>query len=281
MAFHLEGRLWRGRRFPGDRQRGGSGRQRAAFLLRLALPCLAFAGCGGGIASASPATLADPRAYLAQSRNCDGNPATPLRQHDPITCRRFDFGHYQASDSYLTPDGGAITTWDYPPFKGFAADPKDNGGEHYTVEPDGTVSIDSTQDGGKPGVVQHFADWWLYDTHVPDCSEGWRHGGRWGRACHTVVTYPRLGPVETIISEHGGSHVERFYMGLGWGRLAWEAWAPSCPQPLDPARAPAVSFDEPPAGHPTWRKCDERLSVNVEPTDGSLRGTREWRPSPQ
>lgn len=231
-----------------------------------------------------PVTIPDPLAYLAQSLNCDGR-GPLMGPSDAFKCRRFDFGRYQIEDSFLDPDGGAITDWSYSPFGLFdpAAEAgcplspcRGDGGEHYTVA-NGVASIDETRDGGTNG-NQHFSDWWLFDNRVPDCAKGWEYGGKWGRACRTTVTYPQIGAVDTIISEHDGSHVERFYFGRGWGRLGWEVWAPSCPVPLDPARAPPMSFDAAPTTHPDWVKCDERLVVNVEPWTAPISGIYEWHP---
>jgi hypothetical protein len=125
---------------------------------------LLLSGCGpvgsGGSKPPPPGpAMINPIEYLVGSQHCDGNVITPLHQNDPITCRRFDFGHYQASEAFLLPDGSTIVTWSYDPWGPFDVS-RGDGGEHYVIDGP-TVRIESTQDGGKPGVVQYFvgANW--------------------------------------------------------------------------------------------------------------------------
>lgn len=258
-------------------------------VLPLVLAVLVLAGCGGG-GSSTPAplppppvvTVPDPMVYLAQSINPDGNTATPLTAAAPWGYERFDYGHYQASQSWLDNTAQAVTIWSYPPFGPFASNSANDGGEVYALQ-GSTVYITETQDGGQPGVLQQFGmNWPVFDTAVPPCSQGWETinpGPFQARACRQSVTFPGTGvpggqiTAATIISEHGQGQVERFYLGAGWGRLAWESWNVSCPNgPVDPARAPAISYDAAPT--PGLVKCDERLVTNVSPApDSALSGT--------
>jgi hypothetical protein len=255
----------------------------------LALPALlllAACGSGGGGLSSPIAevpaavTIADPMAYLVQSRNPDGNAATPLQAADSWSYVRRDFGGYQAAQAFQTGPGSAALIWSYPPFGPFVAGNGD-GGETYRIDGGGNVYIASTQDGGKPGVVTQFGDgWWAFDQYVPDCSAGWRNGpDGLGRACHQVITFPGSpAPLtaDTIVSEHYAlpgqtGPMERAFYAQGWGRVAWMAFnQPGCVQ-VDPARAPAISaFDTGPGP----AKCDERLNTNIVPAEGSMSGDR-------
>jgi hypothetical protein len=116
-----------------------------------------LAGCIGPSGPPAPpppgAQTINPMEYLIESRNPDGNTSTPLHQADRLTYRRQDFGGFQDEDAFLLPDGSAILTWSYPPFGPFDARNGD-GGERYIIDGH-TVRIDSTQDGGTPG-VQYF-----------------------------------------------------------------------------------------------------------------------------
>ena len=106
---------------------------RLAALLGLLLPTQGPLG---------PQTLADPGQYLVQSANCDGNPATPLTERTPITCRRIDFGNYQIEDTFVMPNGSYATDWSYPPFGAFVYANGD-GGEQYVIK-NGVVTITET-----------------------------------------------------------------------------------------------------------------------------------------
>ncbi len=188
---------------------------------------------------------------------------------------------YQTSDSVVSTDGSYyVTTWSYPPFGPFVAVNGD-GGEVYTVS-GGVVRICCTQDGGKPGVMQRFTDWWLFDDQTP--TGAWRQYDAKSRARRETVAFPASGydatqlTVDTIVSEHYDNvgldgKMERFYMVAGWGRLLWQAWWP--PSPFPPpsdlaARCPGVSWDGPPAEHPDWHLQDCRLTTNLVPADGSM-----------
>jgi hypothetical protein len=91
-----------------------------------------LAGCSGRPAPPPPGVQTiSPMEYLVESQKPDGNTATPMRQADPLTYRRQDFGGFQDEDAFLLPDGSAILTWSYPPFGPFDARYGD-GGERYT-----------------------------------------------------------------------------------------------------------------------------------------------------
>lgn len=241
---------------------------------------LLLAGCsGGGVSKVTPptVTIANPMHYLAQSREIGGQEL--LQAGDPWLYERFDFGRYQLSQSFQVDATHATTIWSYPPFGPFIAAHGD-GGETYEMV-DGTVYITSTQDGSKPGIQQFGRSWWAFDNRIPNCP-AWRYGPIGAsRACRTDVTYPTAAgatiTADTIISEHG---TERSY--FGGGRLAWQVWGPqgSCTPPIDlAARAPRLSFDGPPEGHPDWILCDVRIVTNTEPADGSMSGIRfGWPP---
>lgn len=209
----------------------------AASWLAAALG-LTLAGCGGGAGGSgetpAPPTLSDLTIYLAQLRCSDGGlPMTcadpvPQKASDPMSWRRWD-GQDQYEDSVVSNDGTYwITTWTY-------AAPPSAGGEVY-VSDGTTVSIVATQDEGKPGVLQRFTNWGLYNNTIPLCGNGWGAVGSRGRACRATVTYPASGGgfteivADTIISEHYSKtgytgNMERFFMAKGFGRNCWEAYS--------------------------------------------------------
>lgn len=235
---------------------------------------IALAGCGGHSSPPPPVTIPDMAAYLAQSRTCDGNPATPLRDTDPIICRRFDFGHWQASESFLAGDGRAITTWSYAPWREFNAANGD-GGELYVIDGD-AARITQTQDGGTPGVQVFPVPWTVITSRTVDCAQGWTTYNLLERGCRTVVSYPNIGPVDTVVSEHGDANLtERLFLARGWGRLAWQAHTAGEPIPDLATRCPDFGWNHPPRDG--LRLVDCRYTVNVEPADGSLTGARLWR----
>lgn len=245
---------------------------------------LLLASCGGGKPPPElPVTIADPLAYLAQSRACDGNPATLLRADDPITCRRVDFGRAQASDSFLTADGGAITTWSYAPWTDWESarlrlnslGNPDDGGEKMELRGDRAVIV-ATQDGGKSGVQWFPIPWTVLTTRTVDCAHGWTIYGMLERGCRATVGFPRLGPVDCVISEHGDDNaIERIFLCRGWGRLAWQAHARGA-APADQERCPDFGWNASP--RPGQVLADCRIAVNVEPGDGRLTGAQLWHP---
>lgn len=259
------------------------------------LGTLLAAGCGSDdrLSPPLPPSIPNVAVYLAQGRCPDGGPpiacgnAVPQRASDPMRWRRHDWPPpgYQIEDSVVSDDGSYfVTTWSYPPHGAFSAENGD-GGEVYVVK-DGVVTACCTQDGGKPGVLQRFGDlWWLFDDHV-DVGK-WRSGAleNRARARRETIAFPASGfgvsqiVADTIISEmyygknHGGTGMERFYLGHGWGRLAWQAWAAPgtrLPAPDLAARCPAFAWSGPPDVHFDWVMVDCRLVTNLVPADGNL-----------
>lgn len=210
----------------------------------------------------------------------------PQKASDMMSWRRWD-GLDQYEDSVVSNDGAYwITTWTY-------AAPPSAGGEVY-VSDGTTVSIVATQDEGKPGVLQRFTNWGLYDNTVPLCGDGWGAVGSHGRACRATVTYPASGGglteivADTIIGEHYSKpgytgNMERFYLSKGWGRLEWQAWGPpgahTVSTNLD-TRCPAISFDGPPDVQPTYIMYDCRQVTHLIATASPLKSVRDfgWPP---
>jgi len=72
---------------------------------------------------------------------------------------------YQIGDCTLNSDGSMPCEFSYPPFGPFAVASGD-GGDLYVTDPGGITRVKVTQDGGKPGVLQHFTG--------PECgADGW------------------------------------------------------------------------------------------------------------
>ncbi len=271
------------------------------ILLAIVLIGAAFLILSACDAMDKPPSVLDPMAYLAQSKNPDGNTATPLTSTDPLTYRRTDIGGYQIEDSFLTSHIRAITTWSYPPFGPFVKENGD-GGEEYILERD-TVRISSTQHGGYP--IGYFVGkncggtgWLVFKT---DATNEWKDviaklgislnpleckatSKAYTRYKIATVNYPQIGPVETMISEHydrGGmvesEALERFFLGRGWGRLVWQAFASNRePSPDIATRCPDFGWNIPPT--PTLKLVDCRVVTNIIPADGSLTGTQVWHP---
>jgi hypothetical protein len=282
------------------------------MMIRASLPMLALAGalaaCGGGgggggghdtppvTTPPAPPTITDPLVYLAQARDPGG--AEPLRQSDPITYRRFDYGHYQASDSFLLPDGSAITTWDYPVF-GMYSRAEGDGGERYVVE-GADVRIDSTRHGDWDtgyfvGRGCGGTGWFVFRT---DATAEWKSAvarlavsfdpGACRATSYALTRYtlrtieaPRLGPVETIVSEHydnatidSAQAMERFFLGRGIGRWGWQAWTRAAPAQPPGDRCPDFGWNEVPG----WHLADCRVTVNIEPAPVGLTGAQLWAP---
>lgn len=293
---------------------------RFALLYLAGVLLLGCGGHGGGgqgsSGSAAPAPLPpvtagfDPLPYLAQSKNPDGNPLTPLSAGDRLLYRRFDLGHYQAEDAFLAGSGAAITAWSYPPFGAFSAAAeagcpgapcRGDGGEQYAVDGD-TVRIAATRDGsqaqdqwfvgkdcGGTGWVlfrsDATADWkdvvarlWLTN----DPSQCLPISSAYTRYSLQSVSYPGLGPVPSIVSEHyngadmaSAVDMERFFLGRGWGRLAWQRFAHN-PPPVDTNRCPDFGWSAPPAPGLTLADC--RILTQLAPADGTLSAGQLWQP---
>lgn len=268
----------------------------------------ALAGCGGGspssigvnltaggqaIIPAAPA-IPDPLDYLAPDVTPD----------QPVAAFRFDIGHYQASYAQRLPDGSAILDWSYVPFGPFVAANGD-GGERYIVEGD-TVRIDSTQDGGTPG-VQYFTGaacggtgWIAFLTNAdsswralvarlgdrPDPSQCSTGSSAFTRYRRVMVTFPKLGALDTIISEHysgadmaSAPAMERSFFAKGYGRVAWQAWGKAgwTPPPPDlAARCPDFGWNSPPVAGLFLVDCREAL--DSEPAPAPLTGAQLWHP---
>lgn len=236
-----------------------------------------LAACGDGGGSPvpppppAPVTIAAPMEYLAQSRGTNGDASTPLRSTDQMIYRRFDFGHHQASDSFLTGPTSAITTWSYAPWGAFV-DANGDGGETYELQGD-VVRITSTKHLGIPTTP---ISWVALRTDTIDCAQGWTTYSPVERGCKAVVTYPGIGPVDTVISEHRHPIeplMERILLGRGWGRLAWQTFRASGALD-DPARCPDFGWNT----YDNWPLTDCRYPVNIEPADGTLTGAMLWHP---
>jgi hypothetical protein len=249
------------------------------------LPALLLIGaCGTGGPAAPPApgrAAIIPMNYLVGSVIPDGDPTTPLLDTDKLSYRRQDVGGYQDTDAFVAGDGGPETTWSYPPFGAFNAANGD-GGEHYAIASDGTVTIDSTQDGSQPG-VQHFAGWLAFRA---DAAASRQCGtGADGKAyCYQrqVVTFPALGAVDSVIGEHyntsdpaSAGAMERSFWGLGWGRLVWQSWNREGAA-AQTARCPDFGWNAAP--QPGLVLTDCREAVTVVPADGSLTAAQLWHP---
>jgi hypothetical protein len=235
-----------------------------------ALLLLFLSACGQGGIGTGPVTISDPMAYLAQSKKPDGNVSTPLSGTDGMVYRRFDFGHVQAEDSFLTGPTTAITAWSYSPWGEFV-DSNGDGGEVYSLQGN-IVHITSTKHLGVPTTP---ISWVALRTDTIDCSQGWTSYSVLERGCKATVSYPNIGPIDTIISEHLNPverFVERIFLGRGWGRLAWQTFrATGAPAP---DRCPSFGWNE----YQNWILTDCRYVVNIEPANGTLSGSMLWHP---
>ena len=221
-----------------------------------------------------PVTIADPVSYMAQSRNPDGNTATPLRALDPITYRRFDFGHEQASDSFLTSPTASVTTWGYSPW-GAYVHANGDGGENYELQGN-AVRILSTRHGGIETTALVPA-WTVLTTSTVNCADGWTDYSFFERGCRATVNYPHLGQIDTVISEHRHpfeNTMERIFLARGYGRLTWQGFR-SPGTPADPSRCLDFGWNAYASG---WTLTDCRVTVNIEPANGSLTGSQLWHP---
>jgi len=183
----------------------------------------------------------DPMAYLAEHG-----------VGETWTGRRVDFGGYQIDDTFRVDDTHAITAWSYAPFGQFTVGGGD-GGERYTIQGD-TVFIDSTEDGGQPGVIQQFGSGWVVCRSDADTT--WRMVSSmigfspvFTRYSRQIVTLPVLGNLDCIVSEHYGasdvasaSAMERSFYAKGFGRVCWQSWN-RAGIPVDPARAPDFGWN--------------------------------------
>jgi hypothetical protein len=209
----------------------------------------------------------------------------------PWTARRCDYGNYQIEDTFQTSPTTAVCTWSYPPFGAFTqADgvglPTGDGGEQYEVRGDGgsgaAVFINCTLDGSSPAVQQFGSDWLLFRTDAD--SAGWKETqsptGKFTRYIRMPVTFPYLGTVETIVSEHYSGpnaalspEMERIFFVKGLGRVCWQAWKRTG-SPVSPDRAPDFGWNTLTA---EWVLTDTRLCV-VPITTAPVNGAILWKP---
>jgi hypothetical protein len=248
------------------------------------------------------ATMSDPSDFLEQLA-CDGpgdflhcvgakHRQTPgevakYRRHDLPAPAGYQIGDCVAGSCIFS----------YPPFGPFAV-AKGDGGDHYQVD-GGWVRIDLTQDGGKPGVLQHFVgptcggDGWVLfrqdaptghwtemDARLANTDDGhcpsrlghaytrWRpEDVQW--TFYFGTTREQL-TLPTVVSEHynrssiaEATALERFYFAKGVGRVRWSAWNKTGMH-TDTARCPAVPYDEAPDAS-GWALADCRTWTAIEP----------------
>jgi hypothetical protein len=261
------------------------------------LCALGLAACNGGDKPSPPkppVTIADPMAYISGTVNDRKQTVS-----DPIRTRRFDFGHHQATDSFLLDSTHAVVTWDYPVHGQYAPLVEGDGGEQYVLEGD-TVRIEGTRH-GTTGLTAWFSGprcggtgWVVFRT---DVTEQWREmvarlgtafdpstckAGDFALTRYTmrVVNFPVLGEREAIVSEHydaatvaGSKAVERFFFVSGLGRVVWQSLG-THEQPAPELTTRCPDFGWKTAGHLPLRDC--RISVHVETTDGAITGAQLW-----
>lgn len=239
--------------------------------------------------------------YISSSRNCDGNPTTPLYQSDPITCLRTDYGSlgfpfWMATTTFLSTinnEFGAITTWSFYPIKPFLDPlirgtcipqtelPCGDGGEAYILR-NNQILAPYTQDGGRLGIVQEFnPPWILGSKQTIPCYLGWTIYSPRERGCTQWINYPYLGWVHTIITENGDSNaVERILLGYGWGRLNWQAFTNQQAVSDLPERCPDVdNWNTSPSNQQHLRLTDCRLTIKVTyEIPKNLTGNQLWKP---
>jgi hypothetical protein len=198
---------------------------------------------------------------------------------DTWSQRRCDYGNYQIEDTFQTSPTTAVCTWSYPPFGAFTQADGD-GGEQYEARSNG-VFINCTLDGSNPAVQQFGSDWLLFKT---DAESAWKEAlsptGKFTRYIRMPVTFPYLGTVETIVSEHYSGltseiadQMERIFFVKGLGRVCWQAWKRTG-SPVAPDRAPDFGWNSLDAG---WVLTDTRLCV-VPITTAPVNGAILWKP---
>lgn len=279
---------------------------RTSFLTLL---CAFITSCGGSNPpspnppSPPPTNALNVVDFLAQAANSNGT-GGPVQTDTPWAYRRFDFAPndpnrqpwpfaYQMSQTFQRDVATFQTIWAYGEGPANTTTRGDGGEVYQTVQnTDGTtdVFITETQDSNQP-ITTFGKNWWLFSSDIPDCSTGWKNGpdGR-GRACYTNITFSATGvpgnslTLKSVVSEHYAvpylmiGPMERIILGQGYGRLVWQAFnQPNCTQ-VDPARTPPISqFDTGPGP----AKCDERLTTQFVPFNGSMSGqTFGWLPPP-
>jgi hypothetical protein len=223
---------------------------------------------------------------------------------------------YQIGDCTLNPDGSMPCEFSYPPFGPFTVTNGDGGDLHVT-DPGGVTRIKVTQDGGKPGVLQHFtgpecgADGWVSfrddpptgswastvarvnDTPTATCPQRLNRAfTRWRLENITWTFYEGSSSptvtLPTIISEHYGKDtiatskaMERFFYAKGAGRVRWSAWKKAAPVGSDLAvRCPAVPYDVAPDDS-GWNLSDCRTWTAIEPAAAGWSAAMYGWPSSQ
>lgn len=264
----------------------------------LKMDWLASLLCSLGIlascATPSPVTIIDPMAYLAL--DLGGHRQTV---NDPLGRRRYDYGHYQETDSFQLDATHAVTTWDYVPFRAY--DIPNDGGEQYVIEGD-TVRIEGTRDGGKP-FNQYFVGkgcggtgWVVFKT---DADSSWRQlvstlsiapaadqcsakSKSLTRYTRQTVTFPALGRRDTIISEHYNAGrlndakvLERSFFVAGFGRVAWQAFANyQSPLSADELARRCPNFGWQVVGNLHLVDC--RISDQIDLVESAVPGSQMW-----
>ncbi len=220
-------------------------------------------------------------------------------QSEPLTNRKSDFGIWQVADCMKVDNTRFITTWSYPPFEEFKPNTKD-GGEQYEIEGHDVI-IECTLDEGHPYVQWFVGDGWF--VFSDDVTDQWKSrlvrlaghpdplaepplNPAFTRYKRATITFPSIGSVDTIISEHYAGEsiekaytMERFFFAKGYGRVCWQAWGkePEVSQyfgPLDAYRAPDFGYNSI-AG---WRMYDTRVQVNSASDKPLLTGLNLWHP---
>jgi len=269
---------------------------------------MAGTGRASNLPPAGPVTI-DPLDYLVQLA-CDGPgdflhcAGSTHRQlaGETVKYRKHDLpapAGYQISDCTLLPDGTVPCEFSYAPFGPLVIRNGDGGDLH--VVTDGVARIELTQDGGRPGILQHFVG--------PGCGgDGWVsfrddvRSGSWttmvarlsdtpdGSCPRSLVsaytrwrvenipwtlyegTTPQRVTLSTVISEHynkpdiaTASQLERFFYAKGAGRVRWSAWTKTTPMGNNlSVRCPEVRFDVPP-DNSGWNLSDCRTWTAIEP----------------
>lgn len=241
--------------------------------LSLALVLVLVLAACGSLSPRQPGaiTIPNPMSYLAQSKGTNGDPTIPLGAEDRMIYRRFDFGHHQATDSFLTGPNSALTAWSYAPWREFV-DVNGDGGERYELR-GREVYITHTKHGGIPTTP---ISWVTLTTDTISCDQGWSSYTPWERGCRSVVNYPSIGPVDSVISEHRHpleNTMERIFLGVGWGRVAWQTFR-LAGKLDDPTHCPDFGWNT----YDNWILTACRYAVNIEPSDGTLTGSMLWHP---
>lgn len=235
----------------------------------IAAGLLVLASCGGGGGNNTPPPTPQNTVTITDPMNYFGT----IQASDPWTTERWDIGHYQAVQTFITGSNTATTIWSYPPFGRFVAANGD-GGETYVLNGD-TAYATSTQDGSQPGITQFGTAWPVFDVYAPQCPAVKAVTN--GRECMQQMIFsgtPSDITANTVMLDHDDSPtvVERFYFAENIGRVVWEAWQQGpCinPNGLN-GRTGSISYEPPP--YPGWVKCDERQNTNYGPAQPGLSG---------